>query len=115
MRLAVEERHGVGIVAVLTDRLEASNAPLLKEQLAPIQEQFPRLVLDLNQVEFVDSTGCGSILSAVKTAANLNGDVKICRVSPYVKTTFQMIRLHRICDILETADEAVAAFNNTLS
>ena len=103
----------VGDVAVVTPNVEhfdASNADDFKREVAPVLKEHRKMVVDLGRVQFVDSSGCGALLSCLKTLTENHGDLKICQVNKYVRQVFDLIRLHRICDVFDTRDEAVKAF-----
>jgi len=110
MPLTVDRVGDVAVVAVNVDEFDASNADDFKQEVAPVLQTCSRVVLDLGRVRFVDSSGCGAILSCLKHATSGGGDLKLCRVSRPVRTTFELIRLHRICEIFDTREEAVRAF-----
>jgi anti-sigma B factor antagonist len=110
MRLTVDMVGNVAVVAVNVDSFDASNSNDFKQEIAPVLEQNSRLVLDLGQVQFVDSSGCAAILSCLKQLTAVQGDVKLCQVNKPVRSVFDLIRLHRICDIFGTREEAVQAF-----
>ncbi len=112
MKLSHQSRQGAVVVEVHADHLEASNTETFKQQCQPILAECPKIVLDLNQISFVDSSGCGSILSLHKHATEQGGAVKICRVGTQVRNAFSLMRLHKICEIVETPEEALAAFAN---
>jgi anti-sigma B factor antagonist len=109
--LATVERVGnVAVATVNVEQLDASNADDFKQELEPTLRDCSRLVLDLSRVRLVDSRGCGILLSFLKHASSAGGDLKLCRVAAPVRTVFELIRLHRICEILETKEAAVQAF-----
>ncbi len=110
MQTAVEPTGDVTVVTLLSEQLDAGNADDLRQELAPVLKDCRKLVFDLGQVQFVDSRGCGVILSALKHVSANGGDLKLCRVTQLVRTVFELMRLHRICEILETRDQAVRAF-----
>lgn len=110
MPLTVDRVGDVAVVAVNLDEFDASNADDFKLEVAPVLQTCSRVVLDLGRVRFVDSSGCGAILSCLKHVGSAGGDLKLCRVSRPVRTTFELIRLHRICEIFDTREEAVRAF-----
>jgi anti-sigma B factor antagonist len=65
----------------------------------------------MKRVNYIDSAGCGAIISCLKRVRQaVDGDLRICQVTPVVRTVFDLIRLHKMCDILETRDDAVRAF-----
>lgn len=110
MQLTVDKINNVAVVTVHLDEFDASNAEEFKRQMAPVLQTSSKLVLDLSRVKFVDSSGCGAILSCLKNLTQTGGDLKLCQVSPRVRTTFELIRLHRICEICDTREQAIAAF-----
>jgi anti-sigma B factor antagonist len=111
MNLLVEQFDNVAVATVTAEQLDASNASDFKREMEPVLRDFTRVVLDLGRVQFVDSRGCGMILSCLKNLTERKGDLKICNVTRPVRTVFDLVRLHRICDILDTKEQAVAAFH----
>lgn len=110
MPLIVEKVGDVAVAAVNLEQFDASNADEFKREIAPVLKETRKLVLDFEGVRFVDSRACGAILSCLKHLSEAGGDLKICQVHPFVATVFELIRLHRICEILPTRDEAIRAF-----
>lgn len=110
MNMLVETFGDVAVVTVNEAQLDASNADDFRQAVAPVLAEHNKLVLDLGKVQFADSRGCGAILSCLKATTEKGGDLRICQVSRPVRTVFDFIRLHRICDIVDTKEQAVAAF-----
>jgi len=115
MNLLVEKFGDVAVATVTSEQLDASNASDFKREMEPVLRDFTHVVLDLGRVQFVDSRGCGMILSCLKNLTERKGDLKICSVTRPVRTVFDLVRLHRICDILDTKDQAVAAFQKPVA
>jgi anti-sigma B factor antagonist len=110
MQTDVEQVGDVTVVALHAEYLDASNAEDMRESVAPALVNCRKLVLDLSRVNFVDSRGCGAILSCLRQVAGNGGDLKLCQVTPLVRSTLELIRLHRICEIYATRTEAVESF-----
>ncbi|MCP4644471.1 MAG: STAS domain-containing protein [bacterium] len=107
------ERHGnVAVVRVPGDHLDASNAPDFKEKTAAIVDANPKLVFDLSALGFVDSSGLGAILSCLRHTNKAGGDLKLCGITQPVRALFELVRMHRVFDIFDTADEAVRAYED---
>jgi anti-sigma B factor antagonist len=113
MQPSIEKIGDVTIVAVNVEELDAGNAEDFRRSIAPVLKECLKLVLDLDQVQFVDSRGCGAILSCLKHISPAGGDLKLCRVTPPVRLIFDLIRMHSICEIVNTREEAVQAFQNS--
>ena len=57
MEIPVDRLDGVAVARVAVDELDASNAGEFKRDIAPVLQSDTRLVLDLGQLRFVDSSG----------------------------------------------------------
>jgi anti-sigma B factor antagonist len=110
MNMLTESFGDVAVVTLTEEQLDASNADDFRQSLAPVLADFNKVVLDLSRLQFVDSRGCGAILSCLKATTEAGGDLHLCGVTRPVRTVFDFIRLHRICDIFDTKEQAVAAF-----
>lgn len=106
----------VGNVTVLTlsgTFLDASNAPALKQQVAALVERASRLVLDMSRVEFVDSSGCGAILTCLRQINGVGGKLAVCNVTRPVHALFELVRMNRILDIYNSREEAIKSAGAT--
>lgn len=115
MELAVEKVDGIAIVALPVEELDAGNTAEFKRDVAVVLEQSARVVFDLGKLRFIDSSGLGAFLSCLRKVNANGGDVKLCCMSKQVRTVFELVRLHRILDIQETRQAAVAAFSRPAS
>jgi anti-sigma B factor antagonist len=110
MRLNREEINGVAVVKPEGDFIDGSNSRAFRTALSALCVEDSCVLLDLGSVRWVDSGGCGALLACCKELRERNGDLKLCGVTGPVRSLFQVIQLHRICDIFNTVDEGVAAF-----
>jgi anti-sigma B factor antagonist len=70
-----------------------------------------RLVFDLKGVTFIDSSGFGVFLSAMKAANNNYGQFKICNVNPEVMELFKLLQLHHVFELYDELDTCLESFN----
>jgi anti-anti-sigma factor len=110
MQTEVEQVGDVTVVVVNAQELDAGNDQDFKQALAPVLKDCRKMVVDLGRVQFVDSRGCGAILSCLKQVRANGGDLKLCGITKYVRSTFNLMRFHRLCDLLDTREEAIKAF-----
>jgi anti-sigma B factor antagonist len=109
---SVDQIGNVAVVTPNTPQLDISNSEDFLQAVQPLLDEQHRVVFDLRRVTFVDSSGCGAILSCLKRVRDAGGDLKLCEATEPVGMVFELIRLHRICDIFKTQTEAVAAFHS---
>jgi anti-sigma B factor antagonist len=68
------------------------------------------LVFDLKGITFIDSSGFGVFLSAMKAANNNYGYFKICNVHPDVMELFKLLQLHHVFEIYDTLKPCLKSF-----
>ncbi|NLH99446.1 MAG: STAS domain-containing protein [Chthonomonadales bacterium] len=110
MALKTHVIDGVTVVTVPGPNLDSGNADEFRTEVAPILAQSGKVVFDLGELEFVDSSGLGSFLTCLRQLNATGGDLKLCRMRKQVRTLFELVRMHRVFEILGTPAEAVAAF-----
>jgi anti-sigma B factor antagonist len=110
MDIMVRRLNDVAVATVAVEDLDASNAGDFKRDMAPVLEAHSRLVLDLSRVRFVDSSGLGAFISCLRKLNAAGGDLKLCGMTKPVRGVFELVRMHRVFDILDTPEEAVRAF-----
>lgn len=110
MESLIEKVDNVSIVRIKYDALDANNTEQFKKEILPIIDKNRNIVFDMSNVNFIDSSGCGSLLSCLRKANQEGGDLKLFGVQQQVQMVFELIRLHRIIEILSTKKEAVKSF-----
>ena len=110
MQLVVENVGDVAIVALPMEELDASNAAEFKRDMSPLLETNARLVLDLSLLRFVDSSGLGAFISCLRRLNAKGGDLKLCGMSKQVRAVFELVRMHRVFDILGSKEDALREF-----
>ncbi len=111
MQLQEKQMSDVLIVRPLEKRIDASTATEFKEKISGwIEAGNRRIVLNLSEVDFIDSSGLGAIISGLKKIGN-DGRLVICVVRETVMSLFRLTRMNRVFDIYPSEDEAVQALS----
>ena len=113
MEIVVRWLHDVAVATIAVEDLDAGTVGDFKRDIAPVLEAHPRLVFDLSRLRFVDSSGLGAFISCLRKLNAMGGDLKLCGMSKPVRNVFELVRMHRVFDILDTPEEAVRAFEAT--
>jgi anti-sigma B factor antagonist len=109
--LVKTEQIGEVIVAhVFSDALDAGNAKEFRSQIAPFIVPGVKLLFDLEKLKFVDSSGLGALLSCLRQVHAVKGEMKLCGMAKPVHALFELVRMHRVFDILITRDEALRSY-----
>ena len=113
MRIDVSTSNGATIVRPSSERLDIEVAADFRAMLLSLIEQgHRRLVVDLADVGFIDSSGLGALVSALKTLkrSDNGGDVRLARVQAPVVSLLEIIRLNRVFTTYGSVEQAVQSF-----
>lgn len=113
MRIDVATSGGATVVRPSGDRLDIEVAADFRAMLLSLIEQgHRRLVVDLADVGFIDSSGLGALVSALKTLkrSDSGGDVRLARVQAPVVSLLEIIRLNRVFTTYPSVEQAVQSF-----
>jgi phosphoserine phosphatase RsbU/P len=110
MELMCESIGDVMVVVLAGAQLDASTAEEFKRDIIPVLEGHTRVVFDLSQLGFVDSSGLGAFLSCLRHVHAQGGDLKLCSLSQPIRALFELVRMHRIFHIFDTQEAAIRAF-----
>jgi anti-sigma B factor antagonist len=95
--------------------IDLFTAPELKRVLTDaIESGEHRVVIDLSEVTFLDSTALGVLIGAVKRLRSRGGALAIVNTDASIAKTFQITGLDQIFTIVPSREEALAALDDTL-
>ncbi len=99
-------------VVAVEGEIDLFTAPELKTALGEAMEGgCNRLVVDLTETTFLDSTALGVLIGTVKRLRSRDGRLTIVNVDGNIAKTFEITGLDQIFTIRGTRDEAVAALD----
>lgn len=111
MNLKIEKKNEIIIIFVKEERLDAHNSGDLKLVMQKLFEEGNKnLLVDLNEVRFIDSSGLGALVSGFKNAISHHGNLKLSTLQTQVKSMFELTRLHRVFEIFASTSEALENF-----
>mgnify|MGYP003958646251 FL=1 len=111
MDAKINKIENVAVITIPGDQLDSSNTRDFKEQMGMVLDENKQVIFDLSSVRFIDSSGLGAILSFLRRLHDEGGDLKLVGLTKPVRMLFELVRMHRIFEIFNTADEAVSSFN----
>ncbi len=111
MEIAFDAQSNGVIVARPVGRLDLMSAAATKASLSETAAGgHPRIVIDLAEVSFIDSTGLGALIGALKAARQHGGDLRLARPTDQAKLLLSLTALDRVMKPYATVDEAVAGY-----
>ncbi|MBC7305633.1 MAG: STAS domain-containing protein [Dietzia sp.] len=100
--------NGDRTVVEVTGEIDVYTAPALREELSSlIDAENTDLVVDLTQVSFMDSTGLGVLVGALKKVRTLGGDLRLVISQEKILKVFRITALTQVFTIHSTLEESL--------
>ncbi|RLC48810.1 MAG: hypothetical protein DRH70_00095 [Candidatus Coatesbacteria bacterium] len=110
MQVDVSEQDGTKIVTV-SGRVEQPGSRKLREALEMlVSGEKPKIAADLSQVNYLDSSALGVLVSTLKSAKSRGGDLRLSGLHDMVMDVFRITRLSSIFQIYPTLSDALNCF-----
>jgi len=94
--IVVTRENNKAVVQPATDRIVAATLPELRQKMREIVDEGVReLVVDLDGVRMVDSSGIGLLMAAHNTMSKVGGELAVIRASADLLALFQAMRMHQ--------------------
>ena len=111
MRLTDREQDGVVVLEPKGKIMGGPDASLLHDKLYEfIEKDKKRVVIDLSQVDWMNSTGLGILISGYTTLRNTDGELKLANVTDKIQSLLTITKLVTVFEAYDTVDEAVKSF-----
>jgi len=105
-----QESRDRDVVVRINGRLDAAAVQQEKDNLIAVSDSTEGwLVINLEEVDFIDSSGLGLIVSLFRHVRERGANMCVCCLSPQAQTLFELTRMHRIFAIYPTEEAALQA------
>ncbi|SFJ51713.1 STAS domain-containing protein [Celeribacter neptunius] len=112
MKLEHQDFDDVRVVSVGENRIDAACAIQFKDEMRALSDSGPaRIVLDLGNVEFLDSSGLGAVVAALKAVRN-GQQLELAALHPTVQRVFRLTRMDTVFKIHTSVADAVEGIAN---
>ncbi|MBS1253396.1 MAG: Anti-sigma-B factor antagonist [Anaerolineales bacterium] len=109
--MEIEELAGARAVVKLEGRLDANSADEAKTTLKNAAAAGEtHLVVDMADVNFIDSSGLSALVSGFKAAREQGGTLALVNVGPQIEMALKLTRLNRVFAIYDDVESALASF-----
>src|SRR5208282_5230523 len=107
LRMSTRSLEGVLVVDCSGRLVFGEESASLRDMVKKLLVQSPKVVMNLREVNYIDSGGLGTLVSLFTTARNAGGAVKLARLSQRVGDLLQVTKLLTIFEVFD--DEETAA------
>jgi anti-sigma B factor antagonist len=106
-----QEREGVVVLTLSGKLIYGEDCNTFNQQIKDLQDANKnRIILNLEEVGSLDSSGLGCLITVLKATRDRGGDLKLLSPSQEVQNLLGLTKLSAAFDIHATEDEAVASF-----
>lgn len=103
-------REGDTIVVALQGEIDMHHTPAVHSALADAYRKKPaRLVVNLENVTYMDSSGIGALVEALRKVKAYNGKLVLCGLNERVHSVFEITRLDQFFTVVPSEQEAMSA------
>ncbi len=109
MSLGLLKRHeDPFVVLVINGDLEMSSTPSFRQAIIETLADGDRhIIIDFGGTDFIDSTGLGGLIGALKRVRSLEGTLQIVCPQPRLQELFKLTDLHKVFALHESVDVIV--------
>jgi anti-sigma B factor antagonist len=98
-----------GLLVELSGEVDLSRSPELRQQLLEMtRQQHRRLVIDLSDVPYMDSSGVATLVEALQAQRKHGGKMVLYGLQPKVQSIFEIARLDMVFTIVEDREAALS-------
>jgi len=110
LRMSTRTMNGVMLVDCSGRLVFGEESAALRETVKSALAQSPNVVLNLSEVNFIDSGGLGTLVALYTTARNAGGAVKLASLSKRVGDLLQVTKLLTIFEVFDDEEMAARSF-----
>ena len=111
MKYETKEKEGI---VIITPKGKMTTGPDLEKLHDKIKELVRigarRMVIDLGEVEVMDSRGLGILVAALTSLRNVGGELKLARITNKIQSLLVITHLSTVFKTYDSADEAQNSF-----
>ena len=110
MQISTRQSGTSTIVDVVGD-IDLYNSPEIRKVLLETirDKRVPRVVINLKEVRYIDSSGVASLVEGLKISRNVNSRFILFGLSPAAREVLELSRLIKVFEVYENEEQALAA------
>jgi anti-sigma B factor antagonist len=116
MNMTTNTRHvgDVTIVDISGRIVLGEESAFLRKLVSDLLSQgHKKILFNLSEVNFIDSSGLGHLVSSFTSVRKHNGDLKLLKLTNKVQDVMQITKLYTVFDILDDEEAAIRSFGQS--
>ncbi len=108
--MMLRDYSGIKIIKIKTELSSYAASDLRKMLERLLEQKVDKIIVNLSQVNHINSTAVGALVGIAKRLRQNGGDLKICELADNLTRTFNLIGASSVIEIYESENSAIAAF-----
>ena len=114
MQIKEKIENNVAILAFKGDLLGEPDTSNIRNKIhSLVTDNIKRIVIDLGGVNYMNSSGIGTLIACLTTVRNGGGELRLANVGGKVQNLFVITQLVKVFDTYETVERALADFKGS--
>jgi anti-sigma B factor antagonist len=110
LKMGTREADGVTVVSCQGRVVAGEEAAALREEIKRLLGSTKKIVLNLSGVNYIDSSGLGTLVGAYSSARSAGADIKLCGLGQRLRDVLQITKLVTVFEVYDNEAQAVAAY-----
>jgi len=116
LKITNSEVEGISLVALSGRIVLGEESTALREKLKSlIAAGKQKIVLNMAEIDYIDSSGLGALVAAHLSAKNAGASIRLCNLGNKFHEVMQLTKLLTIFDVYDTEAAAVSSFTSFLA
>jgi anti-sigma B factor antagonist len=108
LQVTTSKRDEGAVVSVSGD-IDLYTSPDLRKAIAKLaKKKISPLVVDLKQVDYMDSSGVATLVEGLQLTGRYDGSFRVSSLNEGVREVFELARLDKVFDVYDDLDQALA-------
>jgi anti-sigma B factor antagonist len=113
MEMTEETRDEVLVLSLIGELMGGDEGKSFQDRIyGAIREGIPDIVVNMEQVKWMNSSGLGLIMACLTTLRGSGGDLRLAHVAERVRRPIEVTKLDCVIRLFETVDEAVQSYSS---
>ena len=108
MKHEISEKQGASVVA-FTGEVDLESSPAAREILLKCLESTSKVIVDLSEVSYIDSSGVASLVEALQAAKKNGSQFSLAAASEPTRRVLELARLDKVFTMYDSVDEGLNA------
>jgi anti-sigma B factor antagonist len=108
MKHEISEQQGASVIA-FTGEVDLESSPAAREILLKCLESTSKVIVDLSEVSYIDSSGVASLVEALQAAKKNGSQFSLAAASEPTRRVLELARLDKVFTMYDSVDEGLNA------